>query len=158
MILKPLSLLWNCISWFNWAVALNISASCGNGYTNSPHTPWELCSSLATDRPQGSANPSPTCSVMKEQNKEKVRVRVLFSSSVFKALREPGQQRGQRWTQECHKHSQGRVTIMTSEACTHKHPCIHTHTRTHTHTYGVKKTEHCNKRNLFACLLVCDVG
>lgn len=50
----------------------------------------------------------------------------LFAS-LLKALWEPGQRYGQRWTQECHKHSQGRVTIMTSEACTHKHPCIHTH-------------------------------
>lgn len=92
------------------------------------HTPWELYSSLATDRPRGSVTPSLTCSVEKEQNKEKERVSVLFSFHLcYKALWEPGQRCGQRWTQECHKHSQGKVTIMTSEACTHKHPCIHTH-------------------------------
>lgn len=70
-------------------------------------------------------------------------------ASLLQALWEPGQWCGQRWTQECHKHSQGRVTVMISEACTHKHPCIHTHMEERKE----KKKKTCNKRNLFAARL-----
>lgn len=69
-------------------------------------------------------------------------------ASLLKALWEPGQRCRQRWTQECHKHSQGKVTIMISEACTHKHPCIHTH------IWSEKKP---STKGIYL-LLVCDGG
>lgn len=133
---------------------ISISPSCGHGYTNSPQTQKQMnthlenCVLLWRQIVHEVLWLHPW-RVLWKNNKTKRRCGLVFYSLCI-CVKGTVRARAAVWTALDTRVPQ----TQPRKGNHHDFWGVHAQTPVHIHTYGVKKTEHRNKRNLFACLSV----